>query len=682
MGVSRRLLVLFALMAVLFTSFEVRAASSTFNGLFFKPATGRNPYLMLHSSDTLHALQFNVADFMSYGYRPLELRQGTKRLRGIIDQSLVSHFTAAFAPLEFLQLGVDFPLVLINKFESPENTTSVGTTNEFDMGDLRFEIKGRVLDPSKYYLGIAIVPFVTVPTGKDAHYVGDPGVTAGARLAVDGRVHDRILLTMNLGYLGGKKVVLRNVEFQNRFLIGGGTSVFLNKGINVFGEINSQTDFSNFFTDRDVNPTEVMLGAKWDVLDTGVSVQAGGGTCLVCGVMGAKARGVLAVKYRFNPPKYQQLDRAQDLRYKALFKKKITAAEFYELKMNCPDHPAQFQAGVHDAACPKYYELREVADLVLRCPSDPSLYNPGVHDAACPKVFELKDSFSPTEIKSIYSLGVSEMRLRCPDSPEEFRHGVHDSACPKYYSLKEAVDLAETCPANPADYQSGLYDASCPKFYMLRDDYGQDQWATIVKLARLDSDSDGINDYLDRCPKIPEDVNGIADKDGCPETGPGAVSGGEVHTLQPVYFGFNSSRLTPKAKQGLDQVIKTIDETPWISRIMIAGHADARGSKNANLWISKKRAKVVMNYMKSHGLRSGIELSDVGYGSDKPAFTNETEKGRALNRRVVFNVPQYRYRDYKPGKNGEPPSAFAEPAEKDVSPKPIGSAPPPSRWGN
>jgi len=50
------------------------SASSTFNGQFFQPAIGRNSYLMLHSTDTLHALQFNVGDFISYGYRPLEMR--------------------------------------------------------------------------------------------------------------------------------------------------------------------------------------------------------------------------------------------------------------------------------------------------------------------------------------------------------------------------------------------------------------------------------------------------------------------------------------------------------------------------------------------------------------------------------------------------------------------------------
>jgi len=625
------------------------SASSTFNGQFFQPAIGRNSYLMLHSTDTLHALQFNVGDFISYGYRPLEMRQGSVRIRSIIDQIMVSDFVAAFSPIERLQLGLDLPLIVINKFQSPNNAVDQGYTNQFDIGDLRFEIKGRVLDPWKYYVGLAFVPFVTIPTGKDSHYVGDPGLTGGVKAVLDGRVHRMVLLTLNVGYKGGKKVEFRNVNFQHRLLLGGGASLVFDKsGVNIFGEVNSSVDMGNLFTDSATSPTEAMIGASWDVFNTGVSLQAGGGSCIVCGVMGAKARGVLAVKYRFNPPKYQQLDAEIKERYKSMFGKKITAMNFYELKMNCPDDPSLFEDGVHDSSCLKYYELREVADLVLRCPSNVAMYDPKVHDAACPKVFDLTDNFSPQEISSIYELSASEMNLRCPSDPIDFRHDVHDSACPKYYTLKEAVDLAEICPSNPADYQPGLHDGGCPKFYMTRGMYGQAQWDIIVKLSKTDAAI------------------------------PGFLSGGEIRSIQPVYFAFNSSALTEQAERGILQVIKAINDTPWISRVMVAGHADSRGTKQANEFISKKRSEIVINYMRSHGLRAGVELIAIVHGAEKPAAPNETEEGRRLNRRVVFNVPQYRYRDYTPPSGDSlRPSAKVEPAEKpQAAPKP------PSRWDN
>jgi outer membrane protein OmpA-like peptidoglycan-associated protein len=678
---TKRFYLLFATTAILSLVLCTRAHadSQRFNGNFFEPATGKNAYFMLQSSDTLHNLQFSVGDFFSYGYHPLELRRGASRLRGIIDQLIVSDFNVAFSPMEWLQLGVDFPIILFNKFKSPNDTSAAPLENHFSIGDTRFEAKFRVLNPYDKYIGLAFVPFVTIPTGQDKYYVADPGFGGGLKIVVEGRPIEHLLLTLNAGFRGGKKILLRNVEYQYRMIIAGGASYFFNNGINVFGEVDALSPINNFFG-REESPTEAMLGFNWDIKKSGVSVKAGGGTCLVCGVGGAMASGIVGVSYRYNPPKYQQLDDDITLRYRALFKKNISAADLAALKGNCPDNPSMYREGVDDAACPKYYELREMADLVIRCPPSPEMYDPKIHDASCPKVFELKDTYSESEIQDIYAMSVSEMGLRCPENPADFRYGVHDSACPKYYRLKEAVGLAEQCPADPREWNPSMGNSACPKFYVLRDDYGADQWATIVKLSKMDSDGDGINDYLDRCPKIPEDKNGIADEDGCPETGPGAVAGGEIQTFKPVYFAFNSTTLTPEAMEGMSQVIKTINQTKWISRVMVAGHADARGTEAANQMISMKRAQVVIDYLQHNGVRPGVDMAPIGEGAAKPAAPNDSEENRAKNRRVVFNIPQYRYLDYRPPTEGRPASAIAVPAEREVAP--AESKPPPSRWQN
>ncbi|NLD28393.1 MAG: OmpA family protein [Myxococcales bacterium] len=643
-----------ALVIALFLSMASVSNASTehFNAQFFKPAIGRNPYFMLHSSETLHKLQFDVGVVSSYAYHPMELRQGTQRVRGIIDQLLVEDFVAAFGILEWLQIGVDFPLVVINKFKAPNDPSADPLKNYFNIGDVRAEFKARVLTPYDKYIGLAFIPFITAPTGKSERYVGDDGLTGGIKVALDARLHPKVALAMNLGYQGGKKVDFRNVDYRHRFLVGGGASFIPIPDVWLFGEVNAQTSIDNFFKDRDTTPAEAYLGARWDIKDTGVTLQAGGGTCLVCGVTGARGRGILSVKYRLNTQKYRQLDSDEWIKYNALFKKQLSADELYALKMNCPDNPAQFQSGVHSEQCPKYYELRELADLVVRCPASPDLYNPNQHDPSCPKIFVLSDTYSQDEIRSIYSLSVSEMRLKCPDDPADFKHGVHDSACPKFYTLKDAVDISGQCPANPADFRYGIDDPSCPKFYMLRQDYGEDQWDTMVKYAKLDAERAG-------------------------------VSGGEVKSLKPVYFAFNSSTLDSQAAQALDQVIATINATNWISRISIEGHADSMGTPAANKIVSEKRANVVISYMRSHGLRPGVDLLPYGHGDVKPAASNETEEGRAKNRRVIFHVSTNRYMNYKPPENGMPASAVVVPAEKETEPVVPGggsSASPPSRW--
>ncbi|MFH1873911.1 MAG: hypothetical protein ABH859_01820, partial [Pseudomonadota bacterium] len=90
------LLAAMALLCILLDFQLVLADSQTFNALFFAPAIGRNSYMMLRDTKTLHKYQFQVAEYLSYGYRPLEMRQTGQRLRGIIDHTVVSDFTGAF----------------------------------------------------------------------------------------------------------------------------------------------------------------------------------------------------------------------------------------------------------------------------------------------------------------------------------------------------------------------------------------------------------------------------------------------------------------------------------------------------------------------------------------------------------------------------------------------------------
>lgn len=666
--------------AAIFLSSPVLADSSTFNVLFFKPATGKNPYLMLHSTDTLHQWQFQVGEFVSYGNRPLEVRDAGSRVQGVTDHTLVSDFVGAIGFLDWLQLGFDFPVALINEFRDPDSPSTDPMKNKMGLSDLRFEIKARVLDPCAFPVGLAFVPFVSVPTGKDSVFLGDPGPTGGVRVVVDGRVARRVGLTLNLGYQTGKDVSIRNVHYQHRMLLGGGINATLSHGVSVFGEVNSDNAFSRFFSDREMNPTEAMVGVKWNIKDTGVEISAAGGNCIVCGVKGARARAVLGVSYRFNPKKYHDKDIAYEKPCMKRFTKGLTAEEIYELKMKCPPNPADFKTGVHDDACPKYYELSEIANLILRCPSRPEDFVPGVHDDACQKVFTLGQRFTNDEIQSIYTLMESELGLRCPADPFEFNPALHDQACPKYYDLKDISEYAAICPPTPQEYRPGVDDAGCPTYYTLREKYPEDQWQLIAKLSKMDTDKDGINDYLDLCPKQPEDIEGFADTDGCPDQGIAAISNGEIQTYQSVYFDFASAELKYEAKQALDQVISIINSTPWIRRVLVGGHADERGTESANEKISLKRSDMTIQYMLQNAVRGSVILTPVGYGARKPIATGKTEEDYARNRRVVFTIAT---EGFVPRPAAAVPKAAKQTVPKEAVPAqttPNVEQPVPKRW--
>ena len=71
--------------------------------------------------------------------------------------------------------------------------------------------------------------------------------------------------------------------------------------------------------------------------------------------------------------------------------------------------------------------------------------------------------------------------------------------------------------------------------------------------------------------------------------------------------------------------------------IEISGHTDSKGSDDYNLNLSQGRSQAVVDYIISQGIDS-FRLTAHGYGETKPIDTNDTDAGRANNRRVEFTV--------------------------------------------
>ena len=110
----------------------------------------------------------------------------------------------------------------------------------------------------------------------------------------------------------------------------------------------------------------------------------------------------------------------------------------------------------------------------------------------------------------------------------------------------------------------------------------------------------------------------------------------EVVVLKGVTFAFNSAELTPASKGILDQWVTRIKGDTTI-RVEVAGHTDNVGSDAYNQQLSQRRAKSVVDYFVSQGVPAD-RLKAVGYGKTKPLASNNTEEGRAENRRVELQI--------------------------------------------
>ncbi|MDD0973465.1 OmpA family protein [Pseudomonas fontis] len=157
-----------------------------------------------------------------------------------------------------------------------------------------------------------------------------------------------------------------------------------------------------------------------------------------------------------------------------------------------------------------------------------------------------------------------------------------------------------------------------------------------------DEDGDGVFDRRDRCPDTP--ANTPVSHTGCPlpqypvtQKAPEPVA--EVITLSDqgnVLFAFDSAELTAAAKTQLQGLMGKLND-PSVGRIKVVGHTDSKGTDAYNQALSERRANSVAEYLISQGL-SAQKVTSQGKGESEPVADNETDAGRAQNRRVDLHL--------------------------------------------
>ncbi|MEW6168471.1 MAG: OmpA family protein [Pseudomonadota bacterium] len=268
----------------------------------------------------------------------------------------------------------------------------------------------------------------------------------------------------------------------------------------------------------------------------------------------------------------------------------------------CPDTPEG--VNVYSDGCPTDLDGDGVPDYLDKCPNTPKGMLVG------PDGCELDSDAD----------GVPDSRDLCPNTP----HGVPANAdgCPLDSDKDGVADELDKCPGTPAGMPVGA--DGCP----------------------LDSDGDGVPDYLDECPKTPAGAkvlpNGCALTGDCRKPRPGEQVDAngcaleQAFILRGVKFEFDSDRLTPEAREILNEVADTLKAYPDID-VELEGHTDAIGTDAYNLGLSERRANAVKAYLEGRGV-PGRRMKPVGYGESRPIATNDTEEGREENRRVELRV--------------------------------------------
>jgi outer membrane protein OmpA-like peptidoglycan-associated protein len=112
----------------------------------------------------------------------------------------------------------------------------------------------------------------------------------------------------------------------------------------------------------------------------------------------------------------------------------------------------------------------------------------------------------------------------------------------------------------------------------------------------------------------------------------------KINLAGDLSFNSGSASIRESFVETLDKVAKVIAENPN-SRVMVVGHTDSTGNADANQRLSVARANSVRDFLVTSGVSSS-RITTYGRGSTQPVASNDTETGRAQNRRVeVFVFP-------------------------------------------
>ena len=249
--------------------------------------------------------------------------------------------------------------------------------------------------------------------------------------------------------------------------------------------------------------------------------------------------------------------------------------------------------------------------------------------------------------------GIADMDDMCPDQPGPLAtkgcpdtdgDGIadKDDDCPR-----EAGPIAlKGCPDRDGD---GIAD---------KDDRCPDQPGPVALRGCPDRDGDGIADIDDRCPDqrgtaalkgCPDrDGDGIADIDDlCPDQpGPASNKGCPEMTkedkekvdlaVKMVQFETGKATLLKSSNKVLDDVAAVLLKYDYYN-LAIEGHTDDVGDDKRNQVLSEQRAKTCFDYLVGKGVPA-TRMTHAGFGETRPVADNKTAAGRALNRRVEFNL--------------------------------------------
>jgi outer membrane protein OmpA-like peptidoglycan-associated protein len=449
------------------------------------------------------------------------------------------------------------------------------------LGDVKAELKFRALKMEDYWLGLAIAPYATLPTGNKDSLLSDGRVTFGGTLVLE---HDfgPIDVTLNGGYRYRGRGETLNAEVGNAVSYGLGLSHDWRNGMGLAVEYWGENyGVSNADVLND-NPMEATASFRWKFGKNGPRVMAFGGPGIGEGVGVPSYRAGVGVDYycRECEAKPGKLTvETVDQNGKALQTNlTMMPGELAAVTDNAGRWVGTLKAGP--------YNVRAFREGYVSATADASLRAGGVATVKLVLAEIEKPKPKPTVLLVTVADKCTGAKLSGTATATAKGGAKQTIAIQDGKGSKELAPGDYDVTVNVAGYQPKTVPASVVK------NTTSSTAVTVIPLI---------------------DVKGR------------------------VFFAVNSDRILAKSNAALDEAVEKIKKLCEYKKVVIGGHTSSEGGDKINVPLSQKRAQAVVNYMVKKGI-DPKKLEAKGYGSSQPIATNDNEAGRSENRRVEIVV--------------------------------------------
>jgi outer membrane protein OmpA-like peptidoglycan-associated protein len=524
-----------------------------------------------------------------YGYKPYVLKNpdGSENSSIVTDQFFL-HIGGSLVLFNRLRIGVSLPVAL-----SQEGSTTGGLVNGqrvvdklgAGVGDFRAGLDLRLVGEYGDPFTLALGGRVWAPTGSTQDYLGEGKARIGPHLSAAGDVGVFVYAgSIGVVYRGNDPTFAGHPQGTEADLsLAAGVRV-LDRNLVIGPEVALTTVISDsgaILKDH-TTPLALLGSAHYTAGDFKFGLGAGPGVSPAAGT--AAFRGLLSLEWAPGIPAAAPSDRDGD--------------GIPDTEDACPDVKGVRTDDPRTNGCPSDRDRDGIPDTEDACPDVPGIRTDDPKTNGCPSDRD-RD-------------GIPDTEDACPDVPGVRTDDPKTNGCPSDRDKDGVPDTEDACPDVPGVRTNDPKTNGCPP----------------------DRDHDGIPDALDACPDEPGPANRDPKKNGCPLA---FVRDNQIQITEQVKFRFGLADLDPVSDTILAAVLQVMKAHTDIAKIRIEGHTDNKGTAELNKRLSEARAAAVLDWLVKHGIDRS-HVSSRGFGFDRPIDTNNTDEGRANNRRVEFHI--------------------------------------------